>query len=204
MSRRPAKQFDPDQALHQAMTVFWAKGYVGSSLSDLLEAMGISRKSLYDTFGSKRALFIRALDLYAEQIIGDFVDLLNAGGSPLINLQRALEHIADANDNTVSSGCLIGVGMSQFRSDDPEISAILHNHLQTFENACYRVLDRVFKVEERNPQTNSRDLARMLTATAQGLMLIRRTNENPEISRSIIRATIATFDALSCPSRTRL
>ena len=59
MSRGPVKQFDPDQALHQAMKGFWAKGHVGSGLNELLEAMGISRKSLYDTFcgSSKRELF---------------------------------------------------------------------------------------------------------------------------------------------------
>ena len=46
MTRGPAKQFDPAEAVDQAMNVFWAKGYVGAGLNELLDAMGISRKSL--------------------------------------------------------------------------------------------------------------------------------------------------------------
>ena len=202
MTRGPAKQFDPDQALHKAMKVFWAKGYVGSGLNELLGAMGISRKSLYDTFGSKRELFIRALDLYAEQIVGRIIEILDAKGPPLRNVRRALEYVEAANGKSVSSGCLIGVGMGQFRSDDPEIAAILRDHLQTLEDAYYRVLVRARKAGELSGQARPRDLARMLTATAQGFTLIRRVDENPAMSRSIIRATMATLDALRTASRT--
>jgi AcrR family transcriptional regulator len=58
------REFCVDHALAQALRVFWSKGYEGSSLSDLTEAMGITRPSLYAAFGNKEALFRKALDLY--------------------------------------------------------------------------------------------------------------------------------------------
>ncbi|HZU65030.1 MAG TPA: TetR/AcrR family transcriptional regulator [Novosphingobium sp.] len=58
------RQFDPEQALAAALQVFWRKGYEGASLSELTEAMGITRPSLYACFGNKEALFRKALDLY--------------------------------------------------------------------------------------------------------------------------------------------
>jgi AcrR family transcriptional regulator len=61
-----ARAFDADQALDTAMTVFWRKGYDGTSLSDLTEAMGINRPSLYATYGNKEELFRKALERYAE------------------------------------------------------------------------------------------------------------------------------------------
>lgn len=60
------REFDPDYALEQAMRVFWAKGYEGASLTDLTEAMGITRSSMYAAFGNKDELFRRAVERYTE------------------------------------------------------------------------------------------------------------------------------------------
>ncbi|GAA2683363.1 MULTISPECIES: TetR/AcrR family transcriptional regulator [Actinosynnema] len=57
--------FDADEALDQAVRVFWAKGYEGASLTDLTAAMGINRTSMYAAFGNKDELFRKALDRYA-------------------------------------------------------------------------------------------------------------------------------------------
>jgi AcrR family transcriptional regulator len=61
-----ARAFDADEALDRAMTVFWTKGYQGTSLSDLTEAMGINRPSLYAAYGNKEELFRKALERYGE------------------------------------------------------------------------------------------------------------------------------------------
>ena len=59
------RSFDRDQALDAAVLVFWDKGYEGSSIEDLTDAMGINRPSLYAAFGNKRDLFMQAIDRYA-------------------------------------------------------------------------------------------------------------------------------------------
>lgn len=61
------KSFDPDEALGAALRLFWQKGYEGTSLSDLTEAMGINRPSLYAAFGNKETLFRRACERYVEE-----------------------------------------------------------------------------------------------------------------------------------------
>jgi AcrR family transcriptional regulator len=60
------RAFDAEKALDRAMRVFWRKGYLGASLSDLTEAMGINRPSLYAAFGNKESLFRQALDRYSK------------------------------------------------------------------------------------------------------------------------------------------
>lgn len=61
------REFCVDQALAEALHVFWAKGYDGASMTDLTEAMGITKPSLYAAFGNKEALFHKALDLYEQE-----------------------------------------------------------------------------------------------------------------------------------------
>ena len=68
MTRGPSKQFDTEVALSKAMDVFWEHGYEAASLSQLLKQMGIGKKSLYDTFGDKRQLYLRAMDRYSERL----------------------------------------------------------------------------------------------------------------------------------------
>jgi AcrR family transcriptional regulator len=65
VARGRPREFDAEQALDRALELFWRKGYEGTSLEDLTEAMGINRPSLYAAFGSKEELFRQALDRYA-------------------------------------------------------------------------------------------------------------------------------------------
>ena len=67
MTRGPDKQFDPEEALGKAMELFWAKGYASTGLAELLEVMGIGRKSMYDTFGNKRQLYLKAYGRHRRQ-----------------------------------------------------------------------------------------------------------------------------------------
>lgn len=78
------RSFDRDQALERVMEVFWAKGYEGAQLNDLIAAIGITPPSFYAAFGSKEAAFHEAVDLY----------LATVGSGP----RRALEEAATARE----------------------------------------------------------------------------------------------------------
>jgi AcrR family transcriptional regulator len=60
------RNFDIDEALLAAMSIFWMKGYDGTSIKDLTKAMGISGPSLYAAFGDKRELYLKTIDRYAD------------------------------------------------------------------------------------------------------------------------------------------
>ena len=64
------REFDADVALEQAMQVFWDMGYQSASLSSLTRAMGISKSSFYEAFGSKHELYLSALEYYNATVSG--------------------------------------------------------------------------------------------------------------------------------------
>ena len=139
MTRGPDKQFDPEIALNKAMHLFWAKGYAATGLTELLEAMGIGRKSLYDTFGNKRDLYIKALDHYSQTVVTEIYQGLNNPDRPALdNVRAVMRDIATTNAAPMSSGCLLGVSMAQFRTDDAEMAAVLRKHMQRVERAFYK------------------------------------------------------------------
>jgi AcrR family transcriptional regulator len=100
------RAFDTDVALDQAMHVFWRKGFLGTSLSDLTEAMGISRPSLYAAFGNKEALFRRAVERYFQ---GPAAYLRDALKEPTARaaVERLLQGVVDlVTDPRLPRSCL--------------------------------------------------------------------------------------------------
>ena len=63
-----SKEFNEEEALDKAMEIFWKQGYEKTSIQDLVDQMGIHRRSLYDTFGDKHSLFVQTLERYESLI----------------------------------------------------------------------------------------------------------------------------------------
>src|SRR5712671_741565 len=101
------RAFDVDEALDQALRVFWRKGYEGTSLTDLTRALGINRPSLYAAFGNKEALFRKALDRYVEGPAAYVREALNQPTARAV-AERLLYGSADLlNDPRHPRGCLM-------------------------------------------------------------------------------------------------
>jgi AcrR family transcriptional regulator len=112
------RTFDADTALDKAMRVFWEKGYEGSSLPELTEAMGMNRPSLYAVFGNKENLFRMALQRYS------------AARSPLF--ETALR---EPSARAVVAHLLMGNADSQTESDQPHGCLVINGALACSDDA---------------------------------------------------------------------
>ena len=100
------REFCIDMALAAALRVFWSKGYEGASLTDLTEAMGITRPSLYAAFGNKEALFRKALDLYESEKLAYVAKALEAPTARGV-AERLLYGVVENNASSCEPrGCL--------------------------------------------------------------------------------------------------
>lgn len=191
MSRGPNKQFDPDVALSKAMKVFWAYGYEAACLSELLKEMGIGRKSMYDTFGNKRSLFLKALDYYARTTLKSIREQLTQAGSPLANIKNSLQQMQTIHSMPGSKGCMLGTNIADFDTSDADVAKVMRGYLRELEEAYYQALKRAQTAGELDKGLNPRNIARMLVCTTQGMALVGRVLDQEVILDSAVAATIA-------------
>lgn len=114
------RKFDEQTALHAAMEVFWAKGFVGASLADLTKSMNINKPSMYSTFGNKEALFIKATRYYIENKMKVHLDALFTPDTPLkTRLKNYMMSIVGMQCSTEQpKGCYLVLCQSEIAGGD--------------------------------------------------------------------------------------
>jgi len=184
MVGRP-KTFDEAEALERAMEVFWARGYEATSVQDLLDAMGINRGSMYDTFGDKHALFSAAIEHYGGATTERLETTLQDARSPLDGIRRVLRTMGD-NEGGSCRGCLTTNAIVELAPHDPEIAAIVRGVLQGMERAFASALRRAVDAGELPRDADVRALARFLASVGQGLIVLSKASA----SRAQVKDTI--------------
>jgi AcrR family transcriptional regulator len=120
-----ARTFDANEALDRAMTVFWRKGYEGTSLSDLTETMGISRPSLYAAYGNKEELFRKVLERYGEGPSSYERDALAQPTARAV-AEGLLRGAADVQtDPDTPAGCLATLGTTYCAEDSSPVGKMV-------------------------------------------------------------------------------
>lgn len=163
------REFCVDHALAQALRVFWEKGYEGTSLSDLTEAMGITRPSLYAAFGNKEALFRKALDLYEREKLAYIQQAL---GQPTAR-KLAEAMLRGTVDNVTSEeqphGCL---GVITSVACGPESQSVREEVVKRGEFGKRALIERFQRAKEEGDlpaHVDPEGLMRVLIAMLQGI-----------------------------------
>lgn len=137
MSRK--KQFDIEEVKEKAMTAFWDNGYRATSLQDLVEAMGINRASLYDTFGDKYTLFIETLHNYNNNYVKPYIVERIKTYSPRQAVLGMFDDICDrAQAGEDRNGCLIINTALELSPHDKEVSKIVNSTFAYIEKSFFR------------------------------------------------------------------
>jgi len=100
------REFELDDALDQAIEVFWRQGYEGTTLDDLTEAMRISRTSLYAAFGNKEDTFKRAVSRYAIVDMAYVGDAIAEGSARGVAEHYLRSNVLAITDPDRPAGCL--------------------------------------------------------------------------------------------------
>jgi AcrR family transcriptional regulator len=189
------REFDVEEALEAALKVFWRRGFDGASLSDLTEAMGITRPSLYCAFGNKEALFRKALDLYEREKLAFIDEALNAPTAYGV-AERLLYGCSAAQSNPDTPGCMAvssvlscgGVASDSVRQE------LLSRRLGVEAKLRDR-LERAKAEGDLPSECDAGDLALYILTVSQGMALQASTGLDHEGLRRVVATTLGGFPA---------
>ena len=166
--------------LEKAMQAFWAKGYEGTSMADLVAATGSTRQSIYGDFASKHGLYRACFDFYRDQIVLPALEPFSESSSGLSALEAYFQiqiSLAEAV-GLPGPGCLVGNAMTESAPGDPDILQCVEDHNRRLEQAFARALPDTLE------QGHRRELARFLVVAAQGLWAMSRVTPSADELRA--------------------
>lgn len=188
------REFDEEQALRSAMEVFWEKGFGVTSLTDLTEAMGLSRSSLYAAFGDKETLFARALDLYMADISAERVRILRDATSVREGLRAWFEHhIRIAVDPRTPPGCLFVNTALEMEGLPERVADVVLARARTGESAVRALLERGQESGEIGGGEDPRALAAVIVAVSYGIHVMARLHGDRKKLQALADAAVGSI-----------
>ena len=187
------REFDVDAALAAALRVFWSKGYEGASLTELTEAMGIARPSLYAAFGDKKALFRRALDLYEQEKLGYISLALSAPTSREV-AERLLGGALDSQTSACEPrGCLGVIGSMACGSEAEGVRAEVITRRASAHAALVARMERALAEGDLPAGADPAGLARFLLTIMQGMAVQAGAGATRDELAQVVATSIATW-----------
>jgi TetR/AcrR family transcriptional repressor of nem operon len=188
------KEFDPEEAVGKAVKVFWSQGYERTSLDDLMQAMGIARQSLYDTFGDKRGLYMRALRRYRDDTLGATRALFAEGVPVKEGFQKLLLGLSRESKEELRQGCLLLSANMEREADDGEIVELLEENQAAVEGIFRAALDRAQSLGEIGAEKDTKALARFFVATVQGMRAMGRVQPKRKALQAVAELALGVLE----------
>jgi TetR/AcrR family transcriptional repressor of nem operon len=169
-----AKEFDEAEVLDQALELFRARGFKHTSFADLVDELGVSRQSLYDTYGDKQTLYQTALRRYLDRAVDGIRRKLEDTSPVRQVLTEFFDRMIDGNCAHGSPGCLMVNSMVELSPHDADTRALAATHAREIEGLF---ASRLSAAQRKGEIAKSKDpvaLARFLYHTILGLSVASR------------------------------
>ncbi|MVU82848.1 TetR family transcriptional regulator [Nocardia sp. ET3-3] len=186
------KEFDPDTVLRRALELFWERGYDATSMSDLVEHLGIAKASIYATFGGKRELYLKSLERYLESTDPVIMAELSQPG-PVMPAVRALveRFIREASSPDSYLGCMVVNSAVEMARRDEAVARLVESSWAHLETTLNSALLRARSQGELSMESDPRALARFLLVFFQGIRVLERTPDSAARLRDAAKIAVS-------------
>lgn len=190
-----SKEFEREEVLDRAIDTFADHGFAGTSTDTVLQAMGISRQSMYDTFGDKRRLYLEALERYSGHSVTQILASLQSAASPLAGIEAALVDFASRPQSVASLGCLGVSSVCEFGISDDEVSQVNQAASKRLANAFERVVTEGQRAGEIDAALKPRAAVQFILAMLTGMKVAARGGASIATLREMARVALRSLRA---------
>jgi len=181
MAGRP-KAYDRNAILDIARELFWEKGYAGTSLIDLTQAMKVSKSSFYSAFSSKDELYRICLEAYGKAFVREMIQKVAMKDQVLPALKSYFESIATENaGDTPAKGCLLVNSANEIGLTHPYLSPVVQDCMLLVRNTLKNALDLAVRKAELKADFDTDAGSYHLLTFMNGLRTMVKSGTDPEI-----------------------
>ncbi|MNO18845.1 HTH-type transcriptional repressor ComR [compost metagenome] len=188
-----SKEFEESEVLLKAMYLFWEQGYEKTSLQDLVEHMGIHRRSLYDTFGDKHTLFIKTMEQYAKFANATIKAEAQRGRTAKESIRLIFDYLIETNGEQ-PLGCFFVNSATELAYRDPAVNELTSEGFNKGEQFLVELLQQGRQKGEISADLDPYQLASSLYTTMIGLRVLKRTSADKKKLHQIAEVSMAMLD----------
>lgn len=190
-----SKDFDESEVLAKAVKLFWLKGYNGTSMQDLVDYLGISRSSLYDTYVDKHTLYLKALENYQHTATQQVTDILNNTNSAKETIRQIFELTADSLiADKQHKGCFMLNAEVEVATQDTEVMNLVCKNERQIEDAIYQTIKKGQKSGEISSNLDARALTRFFANTIKGIRVSVKSTQDKAVFNDIIQTSLSLLE----------
>ena len=186
-------EFNRDETLSKAMSVFWQKGYKATSMKDLVDEMGIQPGSIYNTFGDKHSLFIESIKHYGEVVTSNTLKVLNEGESPVENITKFFQDMISRPYDKQCIGCLVVNTVVELTPHDEQAAEVVNGILKNIEKAFYDCLLKAQVLGQISGESNIKALASYFASSTHGLLVTGKSAAGRQQMKDIVDVILSTL-----------
>ncbi len=189
------KQFDEAAVLEKARNVFWKKGYNGTSMDELVKATGLSRSSIFDSFGDKHGLYMKALQHYQQEKRQSLVEGIPSAFSSRKKISWIFQNsIAQALCDRQRKGCFMVNTTTELANIDSSMNKIVNANMEAMEEIFHTLVKEGQAAGDINKKFSAKALARNLFSSFNGLTIIGQTRPDKELLEDIAKVALSVLD----------
>ena len=196
-----SKQYDRSELLDRSVELFRRNGFNGTSTAQLVEELGINRKSMYSEFGSKQELFEATLEHYDHNHLSRVLSPIEAEDAGADAIRAAFDNYASASEGWFNGlGCLMCNTAVERAANDPASGRFTAAYLSRIDAAFRHALSNSLRSGEIGEDTDIAGLAAFLTTALIGVAASIRAEAPAEQLRATARVVSSILDSRAAPN----